>query len=66
MADRNINYNWFINNEFSQYSGEWIAIINKNVVAHEKNIKSLIQDIKQKYPGKKPSIVKISNAHRIL
>ncbi|MBI5391610.1 hypothetical protein HZB00_01270 [Candidatus Woesearchaeota archaeon] len=63
---RTTNYDWYIENNFNEYASEWIAIINKRVVGHEKNIKTLIKFVQDKYHGKKPAITKVEGMHKIL
>ena len=63
---RTANYDWFINTNLQEYAGEWVAILNKKVVAHEQDLKLLLERVKKTYPGKKPSLVKISDKLAIL
>jgi len=60
------NYEWFLKQDLSGYSGKWIAIINKEVVASEKEVNKLITKVKKQYPNKTPFITKIRNKLSVL
>lgn len=60
------DYEWFVNSDLSEFDGKWIAILNKQVIASEKDAKRLVEELKLKYPGSKPLITKISNQTLIL
>ena len=66
ILGRTEDYEWFIKTDLSRYSDEWIAILGKKVIAHDKEIKNLVKKIKNMSSQRKPSLVKISNTHRIL
>ena len=61
-----MNYEWFIKKDLSEYSGKWLAIIDKNVVASGKNVDRLIKEVKSKYPNRRPFITKVKNKLSIL
>jgi len=60
------NYDYFMKKNFDNYSGKWIAIINKEVVASGDNAGNLIKKVKKEYPSKVPFITKIRNKLSIL
>lgn len=66
MINDYANYEWFLKEDLSKFSGNWIAIINKKVVAHDKNVGKIIEEVKEKFPTKKPLITKIRNKLSIL
>ena len=55
------NYEWYLKNDLSQYAGEWVAILDKKVIAHDKNLNKIISNIRNKYINKKPLITKVKN-----
>ena len=55
------DYEWYIEQNLSRYDGEWIAIMDKHIIAHDKNVKKVLDFSKQKYPNKRPIITKINN-----
>ncbi|MCK4589355.1 MAG: succinyl-CoA synthetase subunit alpha [Nanoarchaeota archaeon] len=59
-------YEWFLKNDFSQYSGKWLAIIGKEVVASGENVNMLIKQVKKHYPNKRPFITKVRSKLSIL
>ncbi len=60
------DYDWFIDTDLSSYAGEWIAILNKKIIAHQKDLKMLISIVEETYPGKKASFTKVSKSLSIL
>lgn len=42
------NYNWFVNHDFKNYAGQWVAIANKKVIGSDKNVKKLMEKVKAK------------------
>ncbi|MBR9699364.1 succinyl-CoA synthetase subunit alpha [Candidatus Woesearchaeota archaeon] len=60
------NYDWFVKTDLSKYSGKWLAIIDKEVVASGKDAKKIIAEAKKKYPNKRPFITKIRDKLSIL
>ena len=55
----NKNYQFFLNADISDYIGEWIAISNKKIVAHGKNLKEVFKEAKDKCPKEKPLITRV-------
>lgn len=53
------NYEFYADADLSAYAGEWVAIINEEVVAHGKNVKELIKKAGEKSPGTTPFIAKV-------
>lgn len=60
------NYEWFLKRDFSKYSGKWLAIIDKKVVASGENANKIITQVKKEYPNKRPFITKVRNKLSIL
>ena len=60
------NYEWFLKQDLSKYSGKWLAIINKKVVANGKKLSTVIKEANTKHPNKKPLITKIRKGFSIL
>ncbi|HLD05827.1 MAG TPA: DUF5678 domain-containing protein [Candidatus Nanoarchaeia archaeon] len=55
------DYEWYLKQDLSQYAGQWVAIIDKKIVANDKDAAKVIQEAKRKCPDKKPSITKVNN-----
>ncbi len=66
MTNSYMNYEWFLNKDFSKNAGEWLAIIDRNVVASGKDVDRLIKEVKSKYPNKRPLITKVRDRLSIL
>lgn len=59
-------YDWFLKNDFSNYSGKWIAVIGKKVVGSGDDVNKLIMKVKKEHPAKTPLITKIRDTLSIL
>ncbi len=66
MTSSYANYEWFLKEDISKYSGKWLAIIDKEIVASEKDVAKLIREVKNKYPNKRPLITKVKDKLSIL
>ena len=66
MIESYANYEWFLKSDFKDYSGKWLAIIDKKIVASGNDVKQVINETKQKYPDKKPFVTKVRDALSIL
>lgn len=66
MINSYMNYEWFLKKDLSEYSGKWLAIVDKNIVASGKDVNKVIKEVKVKYPHKRPFITKVRNKLSIL
>jgi len=66
MIESYSNYEWFLKNDFKNYSGKWLAIIDKKVVVSGDNAKEVIQKTKTDFPNRKPLITKVRDKLSIL
>ncbi len=60
------DYQWFVQQDFSAYTGKWIAIINRRIVASGKDPATVVKEVKQKYPSKVPLLTKVRNKLAVL
>ena len=58
------NYEYFMNRNFRQYAGEWVVIVQQQVVAHGpgRRMPAMMRRTKQKYPGSSVFVAKIPRA----
>ena len=59
------NFESLSEEDFSDYAGEWIAVINNKIVEHEASFKEIYDKIKQKYPKERPLIGKVPEKNLI-
>ncbi len=55
----NNNYQFFMKADISSYIGEWIAVCNQKIVAHGKDVKTVFNEAREKYPKQKPLITRV-------
>jgi len=60
------DYEWFLKQNLHDYGTQWVAIINKKVVAADNNVEKLINTVKKEYPKKVPFVTKTRNQLSIL
>jgi len=53
------NYEWYVQADTERYSGEWIAIVDGEVVASGNDAEKVYDEAERKYPGKELSIAKV-------
>lgn len=57
MKDK--SYEFYVNNDLSEYAGKWVAIIDEQVVASGDNAKVVFEEAQRKFPGRIPALAKI-------
>ena len=60
------DYEWYLEQDLSEYTGKWVAIIDKHVVGSGKDVSQILEETKKTYPNKKPLITKVKNRLSIL
>ncbi len=53
------NYDYFLKADLSPFIGEWIAICGNKIIAHGPNVKEVFAAAKEKYPNKRPLLVRV-------
>jgi len=59
-------YSFYLNSDFSQYAGQWIALVGKKVVAHDNNAKKAYLKAKKEFPNNVPFLTCIQKTQVIL
>lgn len=59
-------YKFFMKADLSKYLGEWVAIKDDKVIAHDKKFKIVFKKAKKKAPDKTPFITKVPNKEVML
>lgn len=47
----------------NDFKGEWLAIIDEKIVAHNQNIGNVIDKVKKNHQGEKPSYVRVQKGN---
>ena len=58
MSKSTVNYDFFVKTDTSKYTGEWIAIAGKKIIAHGKDAEKVYQQALKKAQGKNISLAK--------
>ena len=48
--------------QLSKYAGEWIAVIDKKIVAHGKSFREVYNYVKKQFPNERPLIGKLPDS----
>jgi hypothetical protein len=59
-------YQFYMDTNVDKYIGEWISIVNKEIVAHGKDVKKVFSETKSKYPKIRPFITKVPEEHAMI
>ena len=60
------DYAYYLNANMKPYIGEWVAIVDKKVVAHGKDAKKVYDDAVKKTGGKRPLIARIPDKETMI
>lgn len=55
-----------VNIDFSKYSGKYITIVDKKIVASGDDIKKIVGETKKKFPNKKIELMKVSKPETLV
>lgn len=53
------NFEALSEKDFSDYAGEWVAVLNGKIVAHDRIFKIVYEFIKRNFPKEKPLLGRI-------
>ena len=53
------NYKYYMETNVKPYVNEWIAIVDKKIVSHGKDVKKVFNEARKQYPNKTPLISKV-------
>lgn len=54
------DFQWSNNADLSPFKGQWVAILDKKVIANGNDLKKVVKESEKKYPKKKAIITKVS------
>jgi hypothetical protein len=66
MQDIVSNFESISEEQASKYAGEWIAVIDNKIVAHNKSFKEVYEFIKANYPKEKPLIGRLPESNPVV
>ena len=52
--------------DFSKYSGKYITIVDKKIVATGEDVKIVVEETKKKFPKKKIELMKVSKPETLV
>ncbi|MFH0954794.1 MAG: DUF5678 domain-containing protein [Candidatus Micrarchaeota archaeon] len=52
-------YDFYLKNDLTRFSGEWVAIFGEKVVGHNKSFKEVAEMTDREFPGKKVLIARV-------
>lgn len=55
-------YSFYLKTNFSQYAGQWIALVGKKIAAHDHNAKKAYEKAKKHFPDKIPFLACVPKA----
>lgn len=61
-----MTYGQEISADLSNFIGEWVIIVDKKVVQHGENLKSIFKEAKEEYPNRKFLIGKVPSESNLI
>jgi len=52
-------YEFYVATDLSQYAGQWVAIVDEEVVASGDNARAVLDEARRKFPDCLPALAKI-------
>ncbi len=59
LDDINRDHEWMCTQDLAKFAGEWIAVFDKAIIAHDQDLRALMAKIKTISPTRKPLLVQI-------
>ena len=56
---KDVNYEFYINADLSEYAGKWIAIVDGKVVASGERADDVMKEAEKKYPHEEITLAKV-------
>ena len=50
---------YFSTLDHSKYIGEWVVIVNQQLISHDKDLKKAFKGVREKYPSCVPFVMRI-------
>lgn len=50
---------WYVNADLDQYRGEYVVILDEQVVYHGPNLAELLQEFRRNHPHQVPNVAKV-------
>lgn len=60
------DYDWFVESELSEYRGEYIIILDEEVVYHGKDLTEILKEFRRNYPNQVPKVAKIPDEETLI
>lgn len=60
------NYQFYMKADLDGYIGEWVAICNKKIVSHGKDVKKVFMEAKEKCPKERSLITRIPDKESMI
>jgi len=59
-------YRFFMESNLDEYVGQWVAVCNKRIVSHGKNVKEVFKEAKLACPGAKPLLTRVPDKETMI
>lgn len=60
------DYDWFVESELSEYRGEYVIILDEEVVYHGKDLTEILKEFRRNYPNQVPKVAKIPDEETLI
>jgi len=66
QAIKQENYEFYLGTNVNKYIGEWVAIVDKKIVAHGKNVKEVMKEARLEFPKKRVLLVRVPDKETMI
>ncbi len=60
------NYEFFLNADLKEFVGQWIAVVDDEIVAHGTDFSKVFKSVKQQFPSKTPFVAMVPSKTAML
>ncbi|MCK4327392.1 MAG: hypothetical protein KAW41_02845 [Candidatus Diapherotrites archaeon] len=60
------DYQFFMETNVDEYIGQWVAICEKRIVSHGKDVKKVFREAKKACPGARPLVTRIPDKESMI
>lgn len=60
------NFDFFQKQDLRGYAGKWVVIVNRKIAGSGDNLKRLMEEVKDKYPGDEPFVVRAPTGRALI
>ena len=65
-TEKEMNYQYFMEEDVSRFSGEWIAVSDDKILSHGRNVKEVAEEAGKKCQGRKFLLARVPSEETMI